>query len=282
MYFEKNGFLEVDTPVRIPAPAPEAHIEPVPSSRWTLQSSPELCMKRLLSAGYKKIFQICKCFRNRERGGRHLPEFTMLEWYCTDIDYDDFMTQCEALIRFVAEFSTGSSVIPYQNHRVDLSAPWKRISVPEAFERWGRIPLREALSKDRFDEVMVTDIEPNLGYENPVFLYDYPARRASLARLNPLDPTLAQRFELYICGIELCNAFMELTDPREQRSRFEIERQKINKKHRPVFPMPEPFLAALENMPEAAGNALGLDRLVMLLANAADIDEVVAFTPEEL
>ncbi len=282
MFFEKNGFLEVDTPLRIPAPAPEEHIEPVPTSGWALQSSPELCMKRLLSSGYTKIFQICKCFRNRERGGRHLPEFTMLEWYCTDIDYHEFMTQCEALVRFATEFSTGSSTIPYRNHRVDLSGPWKRISVPDAFHRWGCIPLQEALSKGRFDEVMVTDIEPNLGFEKPVFLYDYPARRASLARLNPVDPSLAQRFELYICGIELCNAFMELTDPREQRRRFEIERQRIKEKNGPVFPLPEPFLAALEDMPDAAGNALGLDRLVMLLANATDIDEVVAFTPEEL
>jgi lysyl-tRNA synthetase class 2 len=282
MFFEKNGFLEVDTPVRIPAPAPEEHIDPVPSSDWALQSSPELCMKRLLSAGYEKIFQICKCFRNRERGDRHLPEFTMLEWYCADIEYDEFMTQCEALICFTAEFSTGSRTIPYQDHRVDLSSPWKRISVPDAFNRWGGISLQKALSEDRFDEVMVTDIEPNLGFDKPVFLYDYPAQRASLSKLNPVDPTLAQRFELYICGIELCNAFMELTDPREQRKRFEIEQQKIKDKNSPIYPIPEPFLAALENMPEAGGNALGLDRLVMLLADAADIDEVVTFSPEEL
>ncbi len=282
MFFQKNGFLEVDTPIRIPAPAPEQHIEPVVSEDWALQTSPELCMKRLLSAGYDRIFQICKCFRGRERGTKHLPEFTMLEWYSTVTEYHESMDQCAALIRFVTEFSIGSITIDYRGHQVNLAGPWRRISVPEAFLRWGSISLQKALSNDRFDEVMVTDIEPNLGFEEPVFLYDYPARRAALAKLSPLDPLLAQRFELYICGIELCNAFMELTDPKEQRSRFEKERQEMRRKKKPLFPMPDKFLSALGIMPEAAGNALGLDRLIMLLTDAAEIDEVVAFTPEEL
>ena len=211
-----------------------------------------------------------------------MPEFTMLEWYCTGIDYGEFMDQCETLIRFVIKFCTGSDAISYRGHQIDLTGPWQRMSVPAAFLRWGRTSLQKALAEDLFDEVMVTDIEPNLGYERPVFLYDYPAQRASLAKLSPIDPSLAQRFELYICGIELCNAFMELTDPNEQRRRFEIEQQKMLKKNKPVFPMPGPFLASLKDMPEAAGNALGLDRLMMLLTDAADIDEVVAFTPEEL
>jgi lysyl-tRNA synthetase class 2 len=282
MFFEKNGFLEVDTPIRMPAPAPEQHIEPVAADGWALQTSPELCMKRLLAAGYSRIYQICKCFRGRERGARHLPEFTMLEWYCADMEYHESMDQCEALIRFVTEFCTGRGAITYGEHRVDLAGPWQRISVPEAFLRWGGISLQKALSTDRFDEVMVTDIEPNLGFENPVFLYDYPARRAALARLSPVDPQLAQRYELYICGIELCNAFMELTNPQEQRRRFEAEQKAILRKNKSVFPMPEPFLNALESMPDAAGNALGLDRLVMLLSDVTDIDDVVAFTPEEL
>jgi lysyl-tRNA synthetase class 2 len=206
----------------------------------------------------------------------------MLEWYCTNTGYHEFMDQCEALIRFVAQFCSGDMTITYRDHRVDLNGPWQRISVPEAFLRWGRISLQKALDADQFDEVMVNDIEPNLGFEKPVFLYDYPARRAALAKMSPIDPYLAQRFELYICGIELCNAFMELTDGQEQRRRFEIDQQRMKKKNKPVFPMPESFLAALENMPDAAGNALGLDRLVMLLADAADIDEVVTFIPEEL
>jgi lysyl-tRNA synthetase class 2 len=282
MFFEKNGFLEVDTPIRIPAPAPEQYIEPVTSDGWALQTSPELCMKRLLAAGYSRIYQICKCFRGRERGGKHLPEFTMLEWYCADIEYHGFMDQCEDLIRFVAAFCSGGSTLAYNGHRVDLSGPWQRISVPEAFRRWGSISLGKALSTDRFDEVMVTDIEPNLGFEKPVFLYDYPARRAALAKLSPVDPTLAQRYELYICGIELCNAFMELTDPKEQRRRFEAEQQEMRASGKPVYPMPEPFLSALGTMPDAGVNARGLDRLVMLRTDVSDIDDVVAFTPEEL
>jgi lysyl-tRNA synthetase class 2 len=282
MFFQKNGFLEVDTPIRIPAPAPEQHILSVSSEGWALQGSPELCMKRLLSAGYDKVFQICKCFRGRERGGRHLPEFTMLEWYCANMGYHGLMDQCEALIRFISEFTTGSATIGYQGHRVDLAGHWRRISVPEAFLRWGGISLKKALAADRFDEIMVTDIEPNLGFETPAFLYDYPAQRASLAKLSPVNPQLAQRFELYICGVELCNAFLELTDPHEQRRRFENEQAELRDKKAPLFPMPEKFLEALEDMPDAAGNALGLDRLVMLLADAASIDDVVAFTPEEL
>ena len=272
----------MDTPVRIPSPAPEQYIEAVSSENWALQTSPELCMKRLLSSGYPRIFQICKCFRGRERGSKHLPEFTLLEWYCTEIEYHAFMDQCESLIRSVAALNGETGTLSYQGRTVDLSGPWTRISVSEAFRRWGSLSISEALSRDRFDEVIVNDIEPNLGFEKPLFLYDYPAERAALAKLNPEDPTLAQRFELYICGIELCNAFMELTDPDEQRQRFEAERRDMLKSGRPLFPMPDPFLSALENMPEAAGNALGLDRLVMLLADTNTIDDVVAFTPEEL
>lgn len=282
-FFHINGFLEVETPVRIPAPAPEQHIEAVGSEGWALQTSPELCMKRLLSAGYPKIFQICKCFRGRERGRRHLPEFTILEWYCAGIGYQAFMNQCEDLIRAVAAALFGDTeVLTYQGRTVNLSKPWPRVSVQQAFEQWSTVPMDEALLTDRFDEVMVNDIEPNLGFEKPVFLYDYPAQRAALAKLSPDNPALAQRFELYICGIELCNAFMELTDSTEQRCRFETEQMQLKQRNKPVYPMPENFLTALEDMPEAAGNALGLDRLIMLLADADNIDDVVAFTPKEL
>lgn len=281
-FFLEKGFLEVETPIRIPAPPPEQHIDVVPSENWALQTSPELCMKRLLSSGYSRIFQICRCFRGGERGGRHLPEFTLLEWYCTDIGYHPFMNQCETLIRSVAADSGNADRLNYRGHIVDLSGPWPRITVSEAFRRWDTLSMKHALSQDRFDEIMVNDIEPNLGFEKPVFLCDYPAGRAALAKLSPEDPTVAQRFELYICGLELCNAFMELTDPVEQRQRFESERGLMLKRGKPVFPMPDPFLAALAEMPEAAGNALGLDRLAMLLADTAAIDDVVAFTPEEL
>ncbi len=281
-FFTDQDFLEVDTPYRIPAPAPELHIDPEPSGEWCLHASPELCMKRLLAAGCPKIYQICKCFREKERGDRHLPEFTMLEWYQAGSDYHDMMDQTEALVR-AAAFSPGPrDHLTFQGARVDLRGPWPRTPVAEAFRRFGPMSMAEALERDRFDEVMACEIEPHLGMEAPVFLYDYPAVRGSLARLKPDNPLLAERFELYIAGMEMCNAFTELTDPHEQRRRFGLERRERMRLGKPVYPMPEAFLAALDRMPGAAGAALGVDRLVMVLTDAAHIDDVSAFIPEEL
>jgi lysyl-tRNA synthetase class 2 len=173
-------------------------------------------------------------------------------------------------------------ILIYQGKEIKLAPPWPRISVGEAFEKLASIPLDDALAANRFDEIMVEKIEPNLAKNRPVFLYDYPACRAALARLKPQDLRFAERFELYIGGLELCNAFSELTDPVEQRERFKREMDHRRMASKPVYPMPEKFLEALESMPAAAGNALGIDRLVMLFADAEKIDQVVAFTPEEL
>ncbi|MFZ0133698.1 MAG: EF-P lysine aminoacylase EpmA [Desulfobacterales bacterium] len=281
-FFAENDYLEVETPIRIPAPAPEAHIDAQPSGDWYLQTSPELCMKRLLAAGYPRIFQICKCFRSNERGRKHLPEMTLLEWYTAGADYTAMMTQCEELIGVVARQAGSGVVLRYQGHQIDLTPPWPRLTVAEAFECFASVSVDKALAEDRFDEVMGLDIEQHLGLDQPVFLYDYPAACGALARLKPEDRRLAERFELYIGGLELCNAFSELTDPAEQRSRFEQEGKLRRLTGKAVYPMPEKFLSALKDMPAAAGNALGIDRLVMLLADAADIDDVVAFTPEDL
>jgi len=282
-FFAENDYLEVETPIRIPAPAPEAHIDVQPSGSWFLQTSPELCMKRLLVAGYPRIFQICKCFRKNERGGRHLPELTLLEWYTAGHDYTDMMTQCAALITTVADCMGLDEALRYQGRRIDLSLPWPLMTVAKAFEEWGGMPVERAMDEDRFEELLALEIEPRLGIDKPVFLYDYPAAHGALARLKPSDRRVAERFELYIGGLELCNAFTELTDPKEQRERFEKERDSRRRAGKPAHPMPERFLEALEDMPEAAaGNALGIDRLVMLFADAAEIDDVVAFTPEEL
>jgi lysyl-tRNA synthetase class 2 len=281
-FFIANGYLEVETPIRIPAPAPETHIDAQASGSWYLQTSPELGMKRLLAAGYPRIFQICKCFRKNERGRRHLPELTMLEWYTAGHDYTDMMTQCEALITAVADRLDSNGALRYQGRRIDLSLPWPRITVSQAFERWAGLSVERAMAADRFEEVLALEIEPQLGVEIPVFIYDYPAHLGALARLKPKNCALAERFELYIGGLELCNAFTELTDPKEQRDRFEKEGESRCQAGKPVYPMPERFLAALEDMPAAVGNALGIDRLVMLFADAAQIDDVVAFTPEEL
>ena len=281
-FFCDSGFLEIETPLRIPAPAPEIHIDAQESGEWFLQTSPELCMKRLLAAGYEKIFQICHCFRKGERGGRHVPEMTLLEWYAAGRDYLDLMMQCEQLIAFVAARMEIGRRLVYQGQTVDLTPPWDRLTVTEAFDRFGGMTAEQALEQACFDEIMGIDIEPQLGIKRPLFLYDYPARCGALARLKPADPSVAERFELYIAGMELCNAFSELTDPLEQRKRFDADNHVRGDNGKIVYPIAEPFLQALASTPPAAGNALGLDRLVMLFCDAASIDEVVAFTPEEL
>ena len=281
-YFNASGFLEIETPIRIPAPAPEAHIDARESENWYLQTSPELCMKRLLAAGYEKIFQIARCFRKGERGARHLPEMTLLEWYVAGADYLELMTQCEELITFLATREGLGRQLSYQGYVVDLTPPWDRLSVAEAFKQFGGMTAHQAVEKNCFDELMGIAIEPHLGLKRPLFLYDYPAPCAALARLKPTDLSVAERFELYIAGIELCNAFTELSDPTEQRARFEVENRTRIAGGKTVYPTAEPFLRALATMPAAAGNALGLDRLAMLFCDAASIDEVVAFVPEEL
>ena len=281
-FFADAGYLEVETPVRIPVPLPEAHIEIIASDGWVLQPSPEICMKRLLAAGYEKIFQICKCFRKAERGRRHLPEMTMLEWYAVGETYLDLMTRCEELVRHIAQGLGAGRSILYQGWTIDLTPPWEKLTVADAFTRYGSLSMPAALAQGRFDAVMGLEIEPRLGLERPVFLYDYPAEHGSLARLKPGDPSVAERFELYIGGLELCNGFSELNDAAEQRRRFAAEQALMQARGTPVHPLPEKFLEALSHMPPCAGNALGIDRLVMLFTDAAAIDEVVAFTPEEL
>jgi elongation factor P--(R)-beta-lysine ligase len=277
-FFKEKGYLEVETPFRIPAPAPEAQIDAIPSAGWFLQTSPELCMKRLLAAGYQSIFQICRCWREGERGVRHLSEFTMLEWYRAGADYLDLMTETEALVRTAA----ADTRLSYRGHEIELSGPWERITVAEAFLRHAGTTSQEALAAGSFDELMVERIEPRLGLSRPTFIYDYPACCGALARLKPGDPTLAERFELYLGGLEIANAFSELTDPAEQRGRFAAEAAEREKLGKAPYPVPEKFLKALSTLPPAAGIALGLDRLVMVLLDAGTIDEVVAFTPEEL
>jgi lysyl-tRNA synthetase class 2 len=281
-FFRGRGFLEVETPLRIPTPLPEAHIEVIPSDGWVLQPSPEPCMKRLLSAGHEKIFQICKCFRKAERGRRHLPEMTMLEWYAAGQTYDDLMTCCEELTRNIARALGTGDRLSYQGMKLDISAPWPRLTVSEAFQRYGSVSMEQALALGRFDEIMGIEIEPNLGRERPVLLIDYPAEKASLARLKHENPAVTERFELYIGGLELCNGFSELNDAAEQRRRFEAEQKFMRDSGRPTYPLPEQFIEALAHLPPCAGNALGIDRLVMLFCDAGAIDEVVAFTPEEM
>ncbi|MBU0729353.1 MAG: EF-P lysine aminoacylase GenX [Proteobacteria bacterium] len=281
-YFSENDYIEVDTPVLLPAIIPESYIEPERSEEKFLQTSPEICMKRLLATGASKIFQICKCFRHGERGRRHLTEFTMLEWYRVGINYHGLMDECEEMLRLVAIDLGLGSTIHYANREIALDSPFERITVAEAFKRFAPISLDEALFNNSFDQTLVEHIEPNLGLERPTFLYDYPASLGALARLNKDDPWIAERFELYAGGLELANGFSELTDPAQQRKRFNHERELIKEQGRDPGPMPEKFIEDLASMPEAAGIALGVDRLAMLVFDAESIDEVVTFIPEEL
>jgi len=280
-FFINSSFLEVDTPVRIPSPAPEEHIEALRSEDWFLQTSPELCMKRLLAAGYPRIFQICKCFRAGERGDLHLPEFTMLEWYVAGFDYRQLMAQCRNLIVAVAQ-NQGLTEIKRDNRTIALTPPWESITVEDAFLRYAPLTLDEALGQGTFDEILVDCIEPRLGIGKPTFLYDYPASLAALAKLKDNHRTVSERFELYIGGLEIANGFSELTDAREQRQRFEEALKKRASKNWARYIMPEKFLQSLENLPSCAGIALGLDRLVMIMTGANCMDDVVAFTPENL
>lgn len=277
-FFIESGFLEIETPQRIPQNAPEAHIQPFKSEGWQLQTSPELAMKRLLAAGYAPIFQLCHCWRAAERGRRHLPEFTLLEWYRSHCDYLALMDDCENLFAQL----TGGQPLHYQGHIIDCDPPFERLSVHEAFARHTSCTPEQALKDDCFDELMVTAIEPHLGLTQPTFLYDYPASLAALSRRKPENSCLAERFELYVAGLELANAFSELTDAVEQRRRFELECQRRSPALSAAEDLPEKFLDALPFMPAAAGIALGIDRLIMVLTNATDIDQVVSFTPEEL
>jgi elongation factor P--(R)-beta-lysine ligase len=281
-FFCENNFIEVETPHRIPVPIPEAHIDLIDSGSWVLQPSPEICMKRLLAADFDRIFQLCRCWRNGERGSLHLPEFTMLEWYRTNADYSQIMDDCETLVRTAAEALGLKGIIHRQGKAIRLNDPWERLTVREAFSRYGRISAEEALEKDLFDEIMVCSIEPHLGMETPTFLMDYPTERGSLARKKLGQEDVAERFELYIGGLELANAFSELVDPEEQRTRFVQEQKLRTVMKKTVYPLPEKFLRELSSVPPSAGIAFGIDRLVMLLLNADRIDEVVAFTPEEL
>ncbi|HIP39092.1 MAG TPA: EF-P lysine aminoacylase GenX [Desulfocapsa sulfexigens] len=275
-FFQSQGFLEVDTPIRQPLLIPEQNIVPVPSGTHFLQSSPELYMKRLLAAGCEKIFQVCRCFRYGERGRLHHEEFVMLEWYRLDADYTDLMLDCEGLFCFLqSEMADCTFPVP-------LHEPWERMTVAQAFQKYCSVSPARAIQQNRFDLLLVEEIEPHLGKEKPAFLYDYPLELASLARPKPGQPKLAERFELYVSGVELANGFSELTDPVLQRSRFEEEYAKMDAGSGRPEKMPELFLQDLGRIDQAAGIAMGMDRLFMLFLDCDSLGDAVTFSPEEL
>ena len=277
-FFIEQGFIEVETPHRIPVNAPELNIDAIPSDGWFLQTSPELCMKRLLAAGYDNIFQICHCWRAEERGPHHLPEYTMLEWYRRDSDYQRLMSDCEELITHLVDNQT----LIWQGREINIATPWPRLTVAQAFSQHSSTLLSQITAANFFSELISTEIEPALAQNKPVFLIDYPTLQGSLARPKTDDPDCVERVELYIAGLELANGFSELTDPAEQRRRFEMEEKQRQQSGKTSHPLPEKYLDELKTLSNAAGIALGIDRLVMLLCDQPTIDDVVCFSPEQL
>jgi len=306
-YFDSENFLEVETPILQTCPVIDTHIHGFSTEllgpdlalarSLYLHTSPEFAMKKLLVAGIPALYQICHVFRNGEASRLHSPEFTMIEWYRAGCDYHRIMTDCEALLRRTAQ-ALEVTTLRHRGRVCDPFADWQRLSVAQAFADYAAIDLaaylddtaafnariREAgirtAADDRWDDlffrVMAEKIEPFLGMDVPCILYDYPASMASLSRRKPSDPRFAERFELYACGVELANAFTELTDPAEQRARYEIEMEAKQQIYGRRYPLDEDFIAALERgLPACSGIALGVDRLAMLLTGADNIEQVL-------
>jgi elongation factor P--(R)-beta-lysine ligase len=278
-FFETQGFIEVDTPVWLPAPALELHIDAIPADGAYLRTSPELQMKRLLAEGWDRIYQMGPCFRRGESGRLHNPEFTMLEWYRRDADYRAIQADTEALIRaVVAEVGGSLRLTGTRGAQLDVGGPWHVITVDEAYRRFaGWSPLAD-YDADRFDLDLVNCVEPNLPRDRPVILTDFPIEAAALARCRGANPPVAERWELYIDGLELANAYSELIDPGEQRRRFQACADDRRALGREVYPLDEEFLAALAALDcPCGGIALGVDRLAMLLAGVREIELVRPF-----
>ena len=304
-WFAARGFVEVEAAALQVSPGNEAHLHAFATEALTtageasplyLHTSPEFAAKKLLAAGEERIFSLGKVWRNRERGPLHHPEFTMLEWYRVGEPYEQLMADCAELLALAAE-TAGANRLAWRGLEADPFAEPERITLAEAFERFAGIDLLANLEDryglaaaaraagirvaeddvwaDIYSRVLVEKIEPNLGVGRPAILCEYPAAEAALARPKPADPRVAERFELYACGVELANAFGELTDPAEQRRRFEAEMAEMARVYGSAYPIDEDFLTALAHMPAASGAALGFDRLVMLALGAQNIEQVL-------
>ncbi len=311
-WFERGGFTEVEAAALQVSPGNEAHLHAYATEMIAidgartpiyLHTSPEFACKKLIAGGETKIFDFARVWRNRERGALHHPEFTLLEWYRAGEPYEALMADCAALLALAAE-TAGCAQFSFRGRAADPLAEPERLTVAEAFTRFADIDLLATISAhegdrdtlaaavsaagirvaaddtwtDIFSRVMVEKVEPNLGQGRPTILYEYPAVEAALARISPRDPRVAERFELYACGVELANAFAELTDPVEQRRRLEAEMVEKARVYGERYPLDEDFLAALAVMPPACGCALGFDRLVMLATGATHIEHVL-WTP---
>jgi lysyl-tRNA synthetase class 2 len=311
VWFDEQGFAEVETGILQVSPGNETHLH-APRTELTsaggeqatryLRTSPEFACKKLLAAGERRIFEFARVFRDRERGDLHLPEFTMLEWYRANAGYDAVMADSVVIIAHAAQ-ATGIGRFAFRGKTADPFAEPELLTVAAAFERFAGIDLLATVAdgegdraglaaaakhwvritdddtwSDIFSKVLVEHVEPNLGQGRLTVLLEYPAPEAALARAKPSDPRVAERFEVYACGVELANGFGELTDPREQRRRFASAMDEKQRRYGERYPLDEDFLEAVAQMPDASGVALGFDRLVMLASGAARIDQVV-WTP---
>ncbi|HKY41269.1 MAG TPA: EF-P lysine aminoacylase EpmA [Polyangiaceae bacterium] len=276
-FFAERDFVEVSTPWRVPAPGVDFHLDAVPADGQYLITSPELDMKRLLVGGMPRIFQLSHVARADESGPLHAPEFTMLEWYRAFASLEDVLRDTEQLVRSVVRGLCGEDeVFVLGKRRVSVAKPFERLTVRQAFQRYAGVKDAARLAardEDRYFELLVSKVEPGLAeLPRPVFLTDYPISQAALSRPHATDGTVAERAELYFGGVELCNAYGELTDPIEQRRRFVAEAKRRKALGRPVYPLDERFLSALiEGLPPCAGNALGFERLVMVATNRSAI-----------
>jgi len=315
-WFEAQGFVEVETGCLQVSPGNEAHLSAfkteliapdLTSETLYLHTSPEFAAKKLLAAGEERIFTFAPVFRNRERGALHAPEFTMLEWYRAHAPYEDVMADAAALLKLAAE-TVDNRFVSYRGVTANPRTEPERLTVAQAFSRYAGIDLPASLPEDRFAggkdrdrlaamaeeagvsaraddtwsdifaKVLTARIEPKLGNGRATLLTEYPAVEAALAQACPHDARVAERFELYCCGVELANGFGELTDTIEQRKRLEAEMIKKEWRYGERYPLDEDFLAALAHMPPASGCALGFDRLVMLATGATRIEQVI-WTP---
>jgi lysyl-tRNA synthetase class 2 len=281
--FRERGFIEVETPFRVRAPGVDAHVDALRAEGGFLVTSPELHLKRLLVGGFPRVVEVSRVSRLGERGTLHEPEFTLLEWYRAFAGQQEIQGDTEAVVERVARALRGRPELVLPSGRVvRVKPPFARLSVREAFRRWTGVRDASELAardKDRYFELLVGRVEPKLAeLPKPVFLCDYPITEAALARPSPEDPSVAERFELYVGGVELSNGYGELTDPVEQKRRFEAERRARKAEGRRTYPLDVRFLEALrEGMPRSGGNALGLDRLIMLALGAKSVSDVIAF-----
>jgi lysyl-tRNA synthetase class 2 len=276
-FFRGEGFLEIETPIRVPQVAPEVNITPYRSEECVLSTSPELYMKRLLAAGYDKIFQLTRAFRRGERGRLHQPEFTILEWYRAQAGYAEVLQDTENLVLSLARGLGGGNTLSYRGNAIDLSIPWPRLTVAAAFTRYAGWDPSATPDTDRFENDLVTRVLPALPVEHPVILTEFPAGTAALSRLKPGDPRVAERAEAFIGGLEIANAMSELINPAEQEKRFREDIETLKRAGKDYYRLPGRFLEALNTMPPTGGIAIGVDRLVMLFCDAGAIEEVLAF-----